>query len=251
MTGTYGPYDTMIPSSSISTFDPSIPTSDTYFQGFFPSDNIVRDPLVSGFAFIKWLTVPDWVTQVYADFNALTEKNLRAFGGLQDIDMDTFAIQEGFTGSENMFAGSIRRFQGFSMTHREYSGSPIRSAYSHWVSGIRDPLTGIATYPKAYSKEYSAKNHTGELLYIMTRPDANNTGDNKIIEFACLWTMVMPTRISLAHLNFTAGTNEGVELEQPFVGIPNISAQVDAIAMGQLAALYPFATMGNFTPASV
>ena len=235
------------PSASINPFNYAAASTPGFFQGQFQSDTIVRDPLVSGFAFVKWLNVPRWITDEYKDFTAITEKNLRAFGGLNDIDMNTFAIQEGFTGSENHFAGGAQMFQGFSMTHREYSGSPIRNAYSHWVTGVRDPVTGVATYPKNYDLEYTAANHTGELLYIMTRPDADNVGNSKIIEFACLYTMVMPTRMHLSHLNFTSGTNDGAELEQQFVGVPHISPAVDELAAEQLSKLqYSFMNMGDF-----
>ncbi len=228
-------------------FDYNAADTKNFFQGQFQSDTIQKDPLVSGFAFVKWLNVPDWVTKEYASFVKMTEKNLRAFSGINDIDMNTFAIQEGFTGSENMFAGSAQMFQGFSMTHREYSGSPIRNAYTHWVTGVRDPVTGIATYPKKYQKEYSAKNHTGELIYIMTRPDADNTGNAKIIEFACLFTMVMPTKVPMGHLNFTAGSNDGTEIEMPFVGVPHIGKAVNEIAAQQLQKLnYEFMNAGDF-----
>ena len=235
------------PSSSINQFNSAAASTPGFFQGQFQSDTINRDPLVSGFAFVKWLSVPKWVTDEYKDFQALTEKNFRALGGLNDIDMNTFAMQEGFSGSENHFAGGAQMFQGFTLSHREYSGSPIRNAYSHWVSGVRDPVTNIATYPKKYSLEYTAANHTGQLLYIMTRPDADNTANSKIIEFACLYTMVMPTRIHLSHLNFTAGTNDGTELEQQFVGVPHISPAVDELAVAQLSKLsYTFMNMGDF-----
>ena len=238
------------PSSTINVYDPSKAGADTFFQGQFQSKNIVRDPLVSGFAFVKWLNIPQWVVKEYPSFAAQTEKNLRAFSGINDIEMSTFAIQEGFTGSENMFAGGAQMFQGFSMTHREYSGSPIRNAYTHWVTGVRDPVTGIARYPKDYpdlAPEYSAKYHTGELIYLMTRPDADNTNNSRIIEFACLYTMVMPTKIPLGHLNFTAGTNDGTEIEMPFIGVPHISPAVDEIAAEQIKAIYPFTTSGDWS----
>lgn len=228
-------------------FDYNAADTKNFFQGQFQSDTIQKDPLVSGFAFIKWLNVPDWVSKEYGSFQKMTEKNLRAFSGINDIDMNTFAIQEGFTGSENMFAGGAQMFQGFSMTHREYSGSPIRNAYTHWVTGVRDPVTGVATYPKKYQKEYSAKNHTGELIYIMTRPDADNTGNAKIIEFACLYTMVMPTKVPMGHLNFTAGSNDGTEIEMTFVGVPHIGANVNEIAIREIQKLnYEFMHAGDY-----
>ena len=239
------------PSASINVFDNTKAASPTFFQGQFNSDTIVRDPYVSGYSFVKWLNVPAWVIAQYPSFAALTEKNLRAFGGLTDIDMNTFAISEGFTNSENMFAGGIQRFQGFTMTHREYSGSPIRNSYTHWVTGVRDPATNIARYPRDNpGTEYTAANHTGELLYVATRPDADNVTNGKIIEFACLFTMVMPLRMHLNHLNFTAGSTEGSELEQQFTGVPNISPAVDDLAVQMLQNLYSFVDMGDFTPAT-
>lgn len=239
------------PSARINVYDSGAAAAESFFQGQFQSDQIVRDPLISGYSFVKWLSIPAWVTQEYPEFAKLTEKNLRAFGGLSDIDMNTFAVQEGFSGSENMFAGGAQMFQGFTMTHREYSGSPVRNAYRHWVTGVRDPVTNLARYPKDYPAltdggQYGAKYHTGQLIYIQTRPDADNVGNAKIIEFACLYTMVMPTRIHYGHHNFTAGTTDGSELEQAFVGVPHISPMVDELAADTLKDLYPFMTGGEF-----
>jgi len=206
------------------------PNTAGFFQGRSKTDSIDRDPLVSGYAFVKWLHLPSWVESQYKDFAALTEKNLRTFEGISDIELGTFSANEGFTNSETHYAGGIQRFEGFSMTHREWSGSPIRHAYTHWVTGIRDPATGIARYPKDFGLEYSAKEHTGELIYIMTRPDADNVSSNGVIEFACLYTAVMPTKIPLGHLNFTAGTNDGTELAMTWKGVPNISDEVNKLA---------------------
>ena len=224
-----------------------------YFRGHFKSQQIIRDPFVSGYSFIKWLAVPSWVEQdEYADFKAASEKNFRAFSGISSIDLNTFALNEGFSNTENMFAGGAQMFQGFSITHNEYSGSPIRNMYTKWVSGIRDPVTNMATYPKEYNLEYTAKNHSGDLLYVVTRPDANNVEKKTIIEFSCLYTLVMPTRIALDHLNYTAGSNDPVQIEMAFTGVPHISPAVDELAGNQLASMWPAGegteTLGGFTP---
>lgn len=208
------------------------PAQANFFNGGFGTTEIQRDPLLTGYAFIAWLKLPTWVTREYPSFKETYEKNFRAFSGMQDIDMNTVSVTEGFSASENQFAGSAQNFQGFSLTAREYSGSPIRNSITHWVTGIRDPRTNIARYPRQYNMEYSARNHTGELIYIVTRPDADNTASNgKNIEFACLWTMVMPTRAPFSHLNFTAGTNDNPELELPFTGVPIINKAVDDLAV--------------------
>jgi len=236
------------PGANLAKF-PGKATDEGFFNGAFASENIVRDPFVTGFAFIKWLTLPKWVESYLGNgvLQALTEKNLRAFQGIQDLEMSLMTTQEGFTPSDIQWAGTISKPTGFSMTHREFSGSPIRRAIQYWVTGIRDPRTGIATYPQTADVEYSAANHTGELMYIVTRPDANNAAKNPI-EFACLFTMVMPVRIPQNHLNFQAGQQDGAELEIQFTGIPHTSAAVDELAQTQLANIYPFVSDGDWKP---
>jgi hypothetical protein len=218
-------------SKNANTFDAK-PDTNTFFQGRTNSDAIDRDPLVSGYAFIYWLKIPTWLEQLVPNFRELTQKNLRSFGGIADIELSTFSIQEGFTASEALFAANSQMFQGFTMNHREWSGSPIRHAYGNWTTGIRDPKTGICRYARDFKLKYGAKNHTGELLYIVTRPDADNTSGEggSVIEFACKYDMVLPLKNPLAHFNFTSGTVDGTELEMPFAGIPNISEDVNRLA---------------------
>jgi hypothetical protein len=234
----------LAPSTSIAQFDFALAEGESFFQGWTKGDPPVYDPYLSGYSLIKWIKIPVWLTASkitgigsrFANFAALTEKNFRNFSGISSIDMSPVETQEGHGGSPTAWAGNIQRFQGFSMTHRELSGSPIRSAYSFWVSSIRDPQTNVATYPKSESIEYMNANHTAELLYISTRPDADNNTNSKIIEFACLFTMVMPLRIPLDHLNYQGGgSNDVAEIEMPFTGIPNISPQVDNFAVAELA----------------
>lgn len=222
-------------------------TAENFFNGGFNTQDITRDPLVTGYGFIVWRKLPTWVTKEYPDLREMHEKLFRSFNGLQDIEMNTSAITEGFSNSEYQVATSAQNFQGFSMNFREYSGSPIRNSITHWVSGIRDPRTNLARYPKEYGLEYSAKNHTGELLYIMTRPDADNASANgKNIEFACLMTAVMPTRIPLSHMNYTAGSNDTPEIELSFTGVPIIGPKVDDLAVSELGRVSSyFKTLGD------
>jgi hypothetical protein len=58
--------------------------------------------------------------------------------------------------------------------------------------------------------------------------------------------MVMPTKIPMGHLNFTAGSNDGAEIEMPFVGVPHIGKAVNDIAIQQLNNVYKFMNAGDF-----
>ena len=236
------------PGSNIRVFDTQLATQQSFFTGGLNLKQLALDPLVVGHAFIVWTKLPKWVVSEYPGFKALTEKNFKAFGGIDDIELQTQAYQYGFGNNEYNVATEITKANTtFSIRHQEYSGSPIKNGYQHWVSNILDPETNISTYPKIYGMEYAAKNHTGELMYIVTRPDVNNI-DKKNIEFAAYYTNVIPTKIPLSHFEFTQGDNNLAELEQSFRGNMHISAKVDNYAKKLLATTYAFVTEGLFDP---
>ena len=182
-------------------------------------------------AVIIWTRFPKWVADIYPDIKEITQKNFAGFDGLADIELATAGVTEGFASNEYHVAQNMgAKPSSFNLKHLEYSGSYIKNAYSYWVSGIRDPRTGIATYPKAHNMEYKAINHTAELMYIVLRPDANNY-DHKNIEFAAYWTAVMPKKIPLAHFNYTKATqNVPIEIDMPFSGIMHIGPAIDKAA---------------------
>ena len=205
---------------------------DNFYTGAFNSDAMHFDPLLVGHAFIIWTRFPKWVTDEYPNIKQLIQKNFRSFDGLQDVELTTAGVQEGFTQNEYHVAQNINaKPNQFTLKALEYSGSPMRNAYTHWVTGIRDPQTGIATYPKAYGYDYRAFNHTAEMMYIITRPDADNT-EKDIIEFAAYWTAVMPKKIPWGHLNWAQGQHTvPVEIDMPFSGILHVSPAVDEAAI--------------------
>lgn len=95
--------------------------------------------------------------------------------------------------------------------------------------------------------EYAAANHTGELMYIVTRPDANNVTKHNI-EFAAYYTNVIPKTIPLGHFNFTEGTHDLAQLSIEFSGTMNISPAVDNMAEQLLTKTYSFVTEDGFDP---
>ena len=221
--------------------------SPEFFTGTYNAKEIPVDPFVSGYAFIKWVRIPPWVTERFPGFQEITEKNFRTFTGLDDLEVTALSVQGGFTASEVNFAGSITKPDGFTMSHNEFSGLPITRSYTYWVSSIRDPETGVATYPANHGLEYSARNHTGELFYIVTRPDANNRDNTAIIEFAAYYTNVLPTRMPMSFLNYTAGTNEAAPIEMSFFAQRHTGQIIEEHAQGLLSSLYDFQTAGDFT----
>lgn len=232
------------------TFNEKIATNKYFYNGHMNLQTLEFDPYVTGYSFIVWTKVPFWVEKKFPDFKHMTQKNFKSFQGLENIEMTTNEYMHTFNGNNYRTAASITKGNtGFQMTHQEFSGSPIKNMYQYWVSGIRDPRTGIATYPKIENVEYAAKNHTGELIYIQTRPDANNVNKNNI-EFAAYYTAVMPTRISLDHHNYTMETHEEVQIEQDFAGNMEISSRVNDYAKQKLREVYSFTEQGMFDPSA-
>jgi len=238
----------MIKQGNIRVFDSNLAQNQSFFTGGINLQQLTEDPLITGMAFIIWTKLPKWLVSEYPGFKAMTQKNFKAFGGLEDMDLNVATYEYGFSNQEyNVAAGITKNNTNFTLRHQEYSGSPIKNAYQFWVSSIADPDTGIATYPKIYGMDYAAKNHTGELMYIVTRPDANNT-TKKNIEFAAYYTNVLPTRIPLSHLEFNQGDRNAIEIEEPFRGNLHISSKVDDYAKTLLANTYSFVTTGLFDP---
>lgn len=216
---------------------------ENFFNGALMHGANSYDPYVSGYAYIKWLHVPKWVESgdsdeqpVYANqFRQLSEKNFKGFGGLADIELDTGGITSGFTGNELHYAKGIgNKPTEFTLKYQEQSGSPLTRVYNKWVAGIRDPRTGVATYAKQHKIDYHSRNHTGTLLYVNTRPDADNK-DKKIIEFAAIITHVMPKKMIFNHFNYESGSHDFVEQEMSFSGYLHMGADVDAYVYGQMS----------------
>ena len=226
-----------------------ISANDNLFTGVWNLDqaNLTKyDPYISGYAFIVWTKLPAFMNNVTDKdvisgmpidraFKQMTEKNFKSLSGIGDITLGVEDVTHGFAGNAyGVATGISKENTSFSITHQELAGSPIRKLYEYWVTGVRDPETGLATYHgKIGSNEcptYSAKYHTGELLYIVTDP----TGGEHGIEFACYYTNVMPTKIPQDHLNFTNGDHAVAEASIDFRGNYHTSDQINQLAKAYL-----------------
>ena len=237
------------PSQEIRIYDPSITDETNFFKGTMNHKNLQWDPLVVGFAFIIWTKLPQWIVDQFGTgAKHFMEKNFQSFSGLSDIEMQTSPHSFGFTAQEYEVPTTIQKGNTeFILKMQEFSGSPVKNIFQYWVSGIRDPETGIATYAAKANVDYSAKNHTGELLYIVTRPDANNV-KKKNIEFAAFYTNVFPTKIPLSHFNYEKGSHDLQEIEIPFKATLHISPAVDSFAKKKLNDTYYFREENEFDP---
>lgn len=248
----------LIPGKSINAFSKQgVANQGNWFTGKMNTQDLNFDPLVTGYAFFVWTKLPFWVEATYPDFKSMTQKNFKAFEGISDIEIQTNQYSHTFNGNNYEFAGTITKGNTtFSIRHQEFSGNPIKNGYQFWVTGIRDPETDISLYPRAFNCEYGAKNHTGELLYIVTRPDANNVQHHNI-EFAAYYTAVMPLKLPIQHFGYTQNDHSSPEIDQNFVGDFHIGPEVDdyaqAVLSGQtgsssIVSPYHFITSACFSP---
>ena len=206
----------------------------SFFTGLEDQINLNLDPIVTGYSFICWLQTPSWFDEDpdLKNFKALTERNFRSFSGINGLDLQTATVQTGFAGHEiNVATGIQRTNTDFTIGHKEYSGTPMTKMYQKWVSMIRDPRTGIALYPKLYGIDYGARNHSAQLLYIVTRPDVTNTTKQRV-EFAMFYSNVIPTNVPLDTLfgNFEIGQQDSPTIEINFKGFPEFGPHVNAFA---------------------
>ena len=222
------------------------PATTNFFTGSLQTGQNSFDPYVSGYAFIIWLKTPSWLPNGDV-FKQYSQKNFKSFQGHQNIDLETEGTKMGFTQNETHYTKGIgAKSAEFTIKYQAHSGAPMTPCYNSWVSGIRDPKTGISTYPKQYGLEYHSNNHTGTLLYVVTRPDADNFGGRNI-EFASLWTHVQPKRINLEHYNYEQGSHDFFDLDQPFSGYMSIGQQVEKFAASHIPTrIHPFYTEGSF-----
>ena len=208
-------------------------TNNTVFTGIDDLVNMNLDPYVTGYAFIYWVQLPSWFEkdQDLKYYKQLSQKNFRSFQGMSPIELQTAQHQMGFAAHEfDVATGITRGGNEFTISHKEYRGGVMRKLYQKWISMIRDPRTGIAIYPKRFDVEYGSRNHTGQLLYIVTSPDVTNTGKN-VIEHATFYSNVLPTNVPLDTLyNFEIGSQESPTIDITFKGVPEFGPDVDEYA---------------------
>lgn len=202
------------------------------------------DPLVGGYVRIFFTRMPRFLEVVSAqrtkNIKHILEYGFTKIGGISGLSLDTDQITGGYAGNSfEVPTMSKDDTNSLSMTVFEFSGSPVREYFDLWITGIRDPHTGVATYHGAFDPvfmgnepliQYGQHNHTAEAFIVATDP----TGLPGNIEYACLMTNLVPKGISKDHFNFDAGSHNIVQVDIDFTANKIESAQVTQIASALL-----------------
>ena len=222
-------------------------STDNLFAGVWrlDQDNLNRfDPFIQGYAGIIWTAMPAFFDNDMAtQFKYFTERNFKSFSGIGDLTLEADNISNGFAGNEMGAATNMKKENtSFTLRHYELAGSPVRELYMYWITGIRDPETGIATYHGKINQgemQYSMKNHTAEVLYVVTDPSfaygASEAAAALSIEFAAYYTNTFPTKIPQDHLNYTSGDHGIPEIDIEFRGTFHLGGSINELAVKAMA----------------
>lgn len=224
-------------------------STDNLFTGVWRLDqnNLNRfDPFIAGYAAIIWTALPAFFDKAEAgkdssnfrsQFKYFTERNFKSFSGISDLSLEAEDISNGFAGNSLGVATNMKKENtSFTLRHYELAGSPVREMYQFWITGIRDPETGIATYHGAIASgelQYSMMNHTGELLYVVTDPSFASGGSTGI-EFAAYYTNAFPTKIPQDQLNYSSGDHGVSEIDVEFRACFHIGSAINNLAVSAM-----------------
>jgi hypothetical protein len=208
------------------------------------------DPLRRGFARLFILRLPRFMELMDADaakrWKHLIEFGFTTISGIQDTTLETTDVTGGYTG--NHFAiPSITKDETNEVTIQvyEFAGSPVREFIDTWMTGISDPLTGISHYHGMISEdcEFKASNHVMECIYVCTDP----TGRPDCIEYACMFSNMMPKTVKKDHFNYESGQHDAVQYDINFTASKYESPQINEIAKALLTKYVILSDYLNFT----
>ena len=153
-------------------------------------------------------------------FKTYLETGYKSVSGIGDISVEFTTFEGGFAG-QNFQTVQLARDDTESVTISVYelTGSPIREYLDTWVTGVRDPRSGIAHYHGLIEKyfncdanglPYGEINHTAEFIYTTYDP----TG--LALEYACMFAHCFPRRVPKDHLNYESGNRDNVQMDLEF-----------------------------------
>ena len=176
-------------------------------------------PYIRGVSRVFLHKPPAFMLERYPDmtrrFKTYLETGYTSLDRIGDISVDFTDFEGGFAGQRYSTVMLARDdTENVTIQVYELSGSPVREYLDTWVTGTRDPRSGIAHYHGVIADKgaeyYSEKNHTAEMFYVNLDPTAIN------IEYCCMFAHMFPTRVPKAHLNYEKGNRDNALLDLEF-----------------------------------
>ena len=195
-------------------------------------------PYIRGVSRVFLHKPPAFMLERYPDmtrrFKTYLETSYTSLDGIGDISVDFTDFEGGFAGQRYSTVMLARDdTENITIQVYELSGSPVREYLDTWVTGTRDPRSGIAHYHGVIADKgaeyYSEKNHTAEMFYVNLDPTAIN------IEYCCMFAHMFPTRVPKAHLNYEKGNRDNALLDLEFRTTKYESPAINNIGAGYMA----------------
>ncbi len=150
------------------------------------------------------------------NFKTYIETGYTSVTGFGDVSVEFTDFEGGFSG-QRFSNVSLARDDTDSITVSVYelTGSPIREYLDLWVTGVRDPRSGVAHYHGVLGNDtgqvsYGEINHTAEFIYVNLDPTARDA------EYVALLAHAFPTKVPKAHLDFNAGERDNAKIDLEF-----------------------------------
>lgn len=207
----------------------------------------IYTPLIGGYGRLFMVRQPVFLQSAGYDqelkiFKHILEYGNTAVNGIGDITLETESMTGGYAGkSVDMPTISKDDTQSFTVKVYEFEGSPIRNLLHLWITGIADPMTGLATYHGA-DLDFNQANHTAEFIYLTT----DRTGKN--VEYACMLANCVPKKVPEDHFNYDAGTHSMATMDVEFTCVKYESLAINVYATKLLNAFTILGNHLNFNP---
>ena len=208
------------------------------------------DPYIQGTSRIFMYTPPFFMTEGFPEqsrvFKSIIETGYTRVDGISDLTVDFVEFEGGFAGQKFANVSLVHDdTDTITITVYEQSGSPVREFLDTWVTGVRDPRSGVATYhgvmllhgetyPEATvvnaaggtvaKVPYGEKYHTAEFVYYDLEPTM------QYLEYACMLAHCFPTKVPKSHLNYEHGVRDNVSFDIEFRTTKYESSYINQVA---------------------
>lgn len=203
------------------------------------------------------------------NFKSYIETGYKQVQGINDVSVTAETIQGGWANQSYEIISSVEdQTNEITIALYEQTGSPVREFIELWITGVRDPRSGVAHYhgvvetpgenghratnlkEGTYNKDetaksrgqsiistsdtsniyvpYAEKNHTAEFVYYDLDPTAH------YIEYACMFAHAFPKQVNKDQYNFSSGERSPVEVSVPFSVMKYESRYINDLAIHYL-----------------
>lgn len=207
-------------------------------------------PYIPGVSRIFMYKVPYFMNIMYPNrtknFKTFIEAGYTSIQGIGDMSVDFTEFEGGFANQKFSTVASVTEgSESLQISVYELTGSPIREYLDTWITGVRDPRSGIAHYHgaiKSGNVTYGEINHTAEWIYTTMDP----TGLD--LEYTCMWAHAFPQSVPKSHLNYSSGDRDKVQMELDFRATKYESPAINEVGAWYLEASSVEYNYLNFNP---